>query len=127
MAHDQHHEHLIKELAEQLEPVFSGSPQAIYLYLDDTHKICNQKFADMLGYGSIDEWVSNEAAVGDVSEEDQPKVIQAYRQASEHFKASTLPVTFVEKDGAQIKTKVIMVPITYQGEVFVLHLISEEK
>lgn len=45
MAQDEHHEHLIKELADQLEPVFSNSPQAIYLYLDDTHKICNQKFA----------------------------------------------------------------------------------
>lgn len=127
MAHDEHHEHLIKELAEQLEPVFSNSPQAIYLYLDDTHKICNQKFAEMLGYSSIDEWVSNEAAVGDVLEEDQSKVIQAYGQASEHFKASTFSVTFVRKDGTQIKTKVIMVPITHKGEVFVLHFISEEK
>jgi|SRR3989338_3481200 len=127
MAHDEHHEHLIKELADQLEPVFSNSPQAIYLYLDDIHKICNQKFADMLGYGSIDEWVNNEAPVGDVSEEDQPKVIQAYGQASEHFKASTIPATIVRKDGERIKTKVIMVPITYKGEVFVLHFISEEK
>ena len=107
MAHDEHHKHLIKELADQLEPVFSNSPQAIYLYLDDVHKICNQKFADMLGYGSIDEWVSNEAPVGDVSKEDQPKVIQAY--------------------GKRIKTEVIMVPVTYEGEVFVLHFISEEK
>jgi PAS domain-containing protein len=127
MAHDEHHEHLIKELAEQLEPVFSNSPQAIYLYLDDTHKICNQKFADMLGYSSIEEWVSNEAAVGDVLEEDQQKVIEAYGDASENFKASTFTTTFVKKDGVQLKTKVIMVPFSYKGEVFVLHFISEEK
>ena len=127
MAHDEHHEHLVKELADQLELVFSNSPQAIYLYLDDAHKICNQKFADMLGYSSIEEWVSNKAPVGDVSEEDQSKVIQAYGQASEHFKASTIPATIVRKDGTRIKTKVIMVPITYKGEVFVLHFISEEK
>ena len=53
MAHDAHHQHLVKELAEQLEPVLSNSPQAIYLYLDDEHKTCNQKFADLLGYNSI--------------------------------------------------------------------------
>ena len=127
MAQNEHHEHLVKELADQLEPVFSKSPQAIYLYLDDIHKTCNQKFADMLGYNSIEEWVSNETPVGDISEEDQQKVIQAYREASEHFKASTIPATIVRKDGTKIKTKVIMVPITYKDEVFVLHFISEEK
>src|SRR3989344_5058534 len=127
MAHDEHHEHLIKELADQLDPVFSNSPQAIYLYLDDTHKICNQKFADMLGYSSIEEWVGNEASVGDVSEEDQPKVIDAYGEASRQFKASTLEASIVRKDGKRIKTKIIMAPITYKNEVFVLHFVSEEK
>jgi hypothetical protein len=124
MAHDEHHEHLVKELAEQLEPVFSNSPQAIYLYLDDVHKICNQKFADMLGYNSIDEWVSNENPVGDVAEEDQPKIIEAYGQASRHFEASATLADIVKKDGTRIKTKVIMVPVTYKGEVFALHFIS---
>ena len=124
MAHDQHHEHLIKELAEQLEPVFSNSPQAIYLYLDDTHKICNQKFADMLGYSSVSDWVSNEAAVGDVFEKDQPKIIEAYGAASENFKASTFSATFIKKDGEQLKTNIIMVPVSYKGEIFVLHFID---
>jgi PAS domain S-box-containing protein len=126
MAHDEHHEHLVKELASQLEPVFSNSPQAIYLYLDDEHKICNQKFADMLGYTSIEEWVSNETPVSDVSEEDQPKVIEAYGDASENFKASELFATVVKKDGTTIKTKIIMAPITFGGETFVIHFISEE-
>lgn len=127
MAHDEHHAHLVKELADQLEPVFSNSPQAIYLYLDDAHKICNQKFADMLGYGSIEEWVNNESPVSDVLEEDQQKVIHAYGKASEDFNASALSTTIVRKDGTKIKTKVIMVPLTYKEEVFVLHFISEEK
>lgn len=127
MPHDEHHEHLIKELAEQLEPVFSNSQQAIYLYLDDIHKICNQKFADLLGYKSIADWVENEAPVGDVAVEDQPKIIEAYGAASENYKASTISANIVRKDGTRIKTKVIMVPITYKGEVFVLHFISEEK
>jgi hypothetical protein len=126
MSHDEHHEHLIKELADELEPVFSNSPQAIYLYLDDTHKICNQKLVDMLGYGSVDEWVSNEAPVSDVSEEDQEEVINAYGEASEHFKASELSAAFVKKDGTKIKTKVIMAPLSYKGEVFVIHFITED-
>lgn len=126
MTHDQHHEHLVKELAEQLEPIFSNSPQAIYLYLDDTHKICNQKFAELLEYDSIEEWVSNETPVEDVSEADREKVIEAYTNASQNLKASSFTATVVSKTGKRIKTKIIMVPITYSKEVFVLHFLSVE-
>lgn len=124
MTHDIHHEHLIKELAEELEPVFSKSPQGIYLYLDDAHKICNQKFADMLGYKSIAEWVANEYPVEDVAEEDRDKGIKAYMDASEKFIATTLPATLVKKDGKKIKTQIVMAPLTYKGEPFVLHFIT---
>jgi PAS domain S-box-containing protein len=125
MPHDIHHEHLIKELAEQLEPVFSGSPQGIYLYLDDEHKICNQKFANMLGYKSIQEWVKNDFPVEDVSEKDRDKVINAYAEASQKFVAASLNATCIRKDGKKINTQVIMVPITYKEETFVLHFISK--
>lgn len=124
MQHDIHHEHLIKELAEQLEPVFSRSPQGVYLYLDDTHKTCNKKFADMLGYKTPAEWVKNEYPISDLVEEDQEKGIKAYMDASRKFKTSTISVAVVRKDGKKIKTQVTFAPITYKGEVFVLHFIS---
>lgn len=127
MADDPHHEHLVKELTESLEPVFSNSPQAIYLYLDDAHKSCNQKFADLLGYKSIEEWVKNEAPVSDIDEKDQEKVINAYYDASRKFKASQLLANIVTKKGKKIKTTITMVPITYRNEVFVLHFISTTK
>jgi PAS domain S-box-containing protein len=126
MAHDEHHEHLVKELADQLAPIFNKSEQAIYLYLDDTHKICNQKFADLLGYKSIEEWVKNETPVSDVSEEDQEKVIEAYGRASGKFNASKISASIVAKGGEKISTEIVMVPITYKGEVFVLHFITEK-
>ncbi len=126
MAHDEHHVHLVKEVAEMLELILSKSPQAIYIYLDDTHKICNQKFADMLGYGSIDEWVANQTPVDDVLKSDQDKVIKAYGAASEQYEASSLSVTMVKKDGEKAQANVIMVPFTYRGEVFAIHFISEK-
>src|SRR3989344_7238448 len=119
--HDIHHEHLIKELTEQLEPVFSKSPQGIYLYLDDEHKACNKKFAEMLGYKSPEEWVANEYPVDDIAKEDQEKGIKAYMDASRKLIASTLPETWIRKDEKKIHTMVTMAPITYKGEVFVLH------
>ena len=127
MAHDQHHEHLVQEITEQFEPVLSGSPQGVYIYLDDAHKICNKKFADMLGYASVAEWVANEEPVGDVEEEDQDKVIDAYGEASRNFKASKVSFLLVRKDGKKIKVDGIMAPVTHKGEVFVIHFVSEEK
>ena len=127
MAHDEHHEHLVKEIAEQLEPVLSKSPQGVYIYLDDVHKICNKKFAEMLGYNSVEEWVANEYPVGDVSEEDQEKAINAYGEASRNLKASKVFASIVRKDNKKIKVNIIMAPITYKGEVFVIHFVSQEK
>ncbi|OGH20172.1 MAG: hypothetical protein A3D74_02690 [Candidatus Levybacteria bacterium RIFCSPHIGHO2_02_FULL_37_13] len=127
MAHDEHHEHLVKEIAEQFEPVFTKSPHGIYIYLDDKHKTCNKKFAEMLGYKSVADWVANEYPVGDVSEADQEKVINAYGEASRNLKASKVFASIVRKDGKKIKVNIIMAPITYKGEVFVIHFISEEK
>ncbi len=127
MSDNVHHVHLVKELSTQLEPIFKNSPQAIYLYLDDAHKICNQKFADLLGYKSIQEWVDNQAPVSDISPKDQDKVIKAYMEASRKFKASSQSVSVTKKDGKTLRVDVIMVPLTYRGEVFVLHFISKNK
>ena len=54
MDEHQHHEQLVKGIAEQMKPVLEKSEQAIYLYLDDNHKVCNKKFADLLGYHFFD-------------------------------------------------------------------------
>lgn len=126
MAHDEHHEHLIKEVTELYRPILDNSPQAIYIYLDDAHKTCNQKFADLLGYKSIDEWVANETPVDDVAKSDQDKVIEAYGNASRNYKASTLLVAIKTKGGSEIDVDVIMTPFTYKNEVFVIHFISKK-
>lgn len=127
MSHNTHHEHLIKELEEQLEPILAKSPQAIYIYLDDEHKTCNEKYAKMLGYQSAQAWIDNLYPVSDVDKKDQEKVVKAYMDASRKFKASTLAVTWVKKDGRKINTQVMMAPFVYEDEVFVLHFISPEK
>ena len=126
MTHDPHHQHLIKEVAEIFKPILSKSPQAIYIYLDDEHKICNKKYADMLGYKSVAEWVKNPYPVDDVLEKDQKKGIKAYLDASEKFKLSMAEGALVRKNGKKIKVVMHMVPFTYKGEVFVIHFFSKQ-
>lgn len=127
MTHHEHHEHLVKEVEEILKPILLHSPQAIYVYLDDTHKTCNKKFSDMLGYKTPKEWVANEYPIDDIVEKDQKKGIQAYMNASEKYIATTVTGTWVKKNGKKIKTQIIMVPFTYKKEVFVIHFISPSR
>jgi len=126
MANEHHHETLIKGIAKEQKLILDKSGQAIYIYLDDTHKICNKKFADLLGYKSLSAWVAYETPLDDVIEKDQPKVIEAYTRASEKLEAVSLPVTFKNvKTGKLIKGRVLMAPLEYEGHVFVIFFIEE--
>ena len=51
-----HHEELVKGLYEQMKTVMEGSEQPVFIYLDDNHKACNNKFATLLGFKSPQEW-----------------------------------------------------------------------
>ncbi len=126
MTQEQHHEELIKGITEQLKPIMEKSPQAIYVYLDDTHKACNKKFADLLGYQSVKEWAGIEAPLDDVVEDDQQAVITAHDNATEKMIASTTEVRLKNiKTGKVVKTRMILVPTAYSGHIFALHFLTK--
>lgn len=126
MTQEQHHVALVKGITAQLKPIMDKSPQGIYVYLDDTHKACNKKFADLLGYKSAKEWADTEAPLADVVEADQERVIAAYEAATEKMLASSLDIKLTNvKTGKPFKANVIMVPIAYEGHIFALHFISK--
>jgi PAS domain-containing protein len=121
------HEELMKGVYEQLKEVFEESKQAIYLYHDDTHKICNHRFASLLGYKSVEEWsaVNEPFTEAFVKDESQDILVSAYRNAMEDKIGSDIEVSWKKKTGESVKTKVIMVPISYTGELLALHFISK--
>ncbi len=126
MDEHQHHEQLVKGITEQMKPVLEKSGQAIYLYLDDNHKVCNKKFADLMGYKSPKEWADTEAPLADVVEEDQQSVIDAYMNASEKMVASAIEVRMKNiKTGKIVKTRMIIAPVGHAGHVFTAHFFSK--
>ena len=126
MDEQQHHEELVKGITEQMKPVLQNSGQAIYIYLDDTHKVCNKKFADLVGYKSAKEWADTEAPLSAVVEEDQQSVITAYMNASEKMLASSVDVKVKHvKTGKVIKTRMIIAPVGHAGHVFTAHFFSK--
>ena len=121
-----HHEELVAGIVKQLKPILDKSEQAIFVYLDDTHKACNKKYAEMLGYKSAKAWADTDAPLSDVIEKDQQKVIDAYQAAMEKQAASTANVTARHiKTGALIKTKLVLVPVAYDGHLFSLNFFSK--
>ena len=122
---EQHHEELIKGISKQMESILDSSEQAIYIYLDDIHKVCNEKFASLMGYGSPEEWAKVEDSFPEfVDQGSQQPLVTAYRQAMEKLIPANIKVTWKKKSGGTVGTSVVMVPIAYDGHLFALHFIS---
>ena len=123
----QHHEELINGLYEQLKPVLDNSQQAIYVYLDDIHKICNNKFATLLGYSSPEEWAKVTGSFPDVfvDQQSQEVLVSTYQKVMEQIIGSEIEVTWKTKSGDRVNTNLILVPIAYNGHLFALHFISK--
>jgi hypothetical protein len=117
---------LIRELFDQMEPIFESSAQSVILFFDDTHWACNKKFALLLGYESIEEMVSTTGSSPPalVSEESKTFFTAVYEHATKKKAASFLQVLWKKKTGRNILTYVILVPIAYGGNIFTLYFIS---
>ena len=126
MDEQQHHQDLVEGIAQQMKEVLDKSGQAIYLYLDDTHKVCNKKFADMLGYKSAKEWAETEAPLSDVVEEDQKEVIKVYMNASEKLNSGWMEVRFKNvKTGKIVAANMLIVPIGCAGHIITAHFFTK--
>ncbi len=119
------HEEILSWVGKEFRDILSGSEQAIYVYLCDKHRLCNELFLSLIGYSSFDEWANKEEMLSDVKEEDQEKLVDAYKNAMERQIGSSIDISWKNKEtGEFIKTKVILVPLSYKGELFALHFIS---
>lgn len=119
------HEVATKELAEHLQPLFDASPDGMYVWLDEEHWVCNQRFADLLGYDSPDEL------------NDTPNFLQrmVHEDDQQHFswnywnrvQALAFPTTLrfrgKRKDGSEVLVETDMIPLTYGGHTFAYHFV----
>ena len=120
-----HHEELIAGISKQMKSILGSSQQAVYIYLDNIHKVCNRKFATLLGYRSPEEWAKVEDAFEVfVDQGSQETLASAYNQAMEKLIPSTILVTWKKKMGGTVGTTVVLVPIAYEDHLFALHFIS---
>jgi PAS domain-containing protein len=126
MTNEQHHHaELIEGISKQMKSILDSSQQAVYIYLDDIHKVCNEKFASLLGYRSPEEWAKAEDAFeAFVDRGSQETLASAYHQAMEKLIPANIKVTWKKKSGGTVGTSVVLVPIAYDDHLFALHFIS---
>lgn len=121
----EHHEQLVSGLAEQMKKILESSEQSMYIYLDDTHKMCNSKFAQLLGYVSAKEWADVQGSLDPyVEKESQETIASAYWKAMEKLAASSISVMWKKKLGGSVKTNVILVPMAYSGHILAVHFVD---
>jgi PAS domain-containing protein len=126
MEHEQlHHEELIAGISKQMRSILDSSQQAVYIYLDNIHKVCNAKFATLLGYRSPEDWAKVEDAFEEfVDQSSQEILVTAYNKAMEKLIPSSIKVTWKKKSGGTVTTSVMLVPIAYEDHLFALHFVS---
>jgi PAS domain-containing protein len=124
--HDDHGS-LVEALAKEYSEILDNSDQGVYIYLDDTNKVCNENFASLLGYSSPDEWARIETNFPEafVADESQEALVTAYQAAMEQCIGSTEPIVWKKKDGTTVKSTVILVPIVYEDHLFALHFVAK--
>jgi PAS domain S-box-containing protein len=119
------HEVATKELAEHLRPIFESSPDGVYVWLDEEHWICNERFARMFGYDSADELNDTPYLLQRlVHEEDQQQFSWSYWN---RVQALSFPTTLrfrgVRKDGSEVQAETDMIPLAYGGHTFAYHFV----
>lgn len=121
------HMELLLGLHEQLQDVFNKSSQGVYLFLDDKNIACNDKFAKLLGYSSGKEWASYKGSfpLVFVAEGSRHTLVDAYRTAMEKKAGSQIEVVWAKKTGGIVKTRVILVPVAFEGHLFALHFVEK--
>ena len=122
------HDQIMDDLLKQFSPIFLSSPDGVYLYLDDNHKICNRQMAEMFGM-TVEEWNRTSDFLGDfVAQEDQERFASNYRT---HVAAMTGPITFrfngVRKNGEAFLAETEMIPVTWNGYPIAYHFVREIK
>ena len=121
------HDVVTKELAEHLYPIFEASPDGVYVWLDEEHWICSQRFATLFGYDSPDELNDTPRLLQRIVHEDDQQLFSwnYWNRIQSMAFPTTLRFRGVRKDGSEIQVETDMIPLTYGGHTFAYHFVRQ--
>ena len=112
---DAAHAELLRELAEHLRSVFERSPDGVYLFLNDRHKVCNERLAHLFGVTPA-EWAALQPFQEHfVAAEDRDRYCWYYEH---RVLALAFPATIRfcarRPDGSTFLAETDMIPLSYR-------------
>ncbi len=118
------HERWVVELEDEWGPLFEACPDAVYIYIDDEHKICNQRLADLFGF-SVAHFKEMESFLDECV--DQASIDLVVHTYMTHFEQETKPVRFEftarRADGVAFPVTAFQIPIAHAGALMTLGFI----
>lgn len=120
------YEAVMRELAEQFRPVLEQSPDGVYLWLDETHKICNERLAGLFDF-TVEEWCEAQPFLDNFVAEEYRGIFSW----NYHNRIVTLafPVTFrfhgLRKDGTTFAAETDMIPVSHRGHAVAYHFVRQ--
>ena len=116
---------LISGFYNQMKKILDATGQPVLIYLDDNNKVCNQLFADFLGYQSPQEF-SNTLGFLEVFIDDEASrnaFMTAYWSTINGMNASTIQLVWKRKNGSRVQSTTIMVPMAYGDRILLVQFI----
>jgi PAS domain S-box-containing protein len=119
------HDVATKELAGHLAPIFDSSPDGVYVWLDEQHWICNERFAQLFGYEDADELRDMPYLLQRIVHEDDQQLFSwlYWNRVQAHAFPVTVRFRGVRKDGAVVDAESDMIPLTFAGHTFAYHFV----
>jgi PAS domain S-box-containing protein len=118
------HDQVVPQLADHLRPIFESSPDGVYVWLDETHWTCNERFAGLLGYRADELENRPHFLQLFVHEDDQQMFASNYENRVD---ALAFPVTFrfraLHRDGTVLQAETDMIPLTFGGHTIAYHFV----
>jgi len=124
------HEEAIEWASREMKDLMDRSEHGIYIYACDTHTVCNERLAKMLGLGSPEEWASSkgESLVDRfLAPESVGTVVDTYWKAMEDKVPASVDVTLRRKSGREMRANLVLVPIRYKDQDLALHFITPKE
>ena len=120
------HERWVAELEQEWARLFEACPDGVYIYIDDEHKTCNQRMADLLGI-SIAHFKEMESYLDECVDEDSIDLVM--HTYFKHFEEEVKPVRFDyvarRSDGSTFPATCFQIPIVHDGQMLVLGFVRE--
>lgn len=125
---DSDSELLLSGLYTQMRKILDCTGQPVFIYLDDNHKVCNQRFAEFLGYKSPQDWSKIPGFIEVfVDEPSRNAFMSAYWSAVNNMNASTIQLTWIKSNNAKVDSTMILLPMAFEGHILSVNFIINTK